>query len=216
MIKNWKLFLESFDDNDDDLERMKAELVKAFSPLFEMESKIRGKGFSIRSVSNLEQMANMIEVSLLNVFTDALSSREYISDEDKLEMNFKLGKFVQEGRKLMIETSFKSGIIYIFEKFVNYIKDRKREEEGEGWKKYLTQDEPKDEFENLSKSELQNLIDDALDRGDFDEVRKLSKYLENTISTSLEHLISSYEDEFEEMIENAVDILVRYLDSIYA
>lgn len=212
MIKNWKLFLESFDDNDDDLEMMKSELVKAFSPLFEMESKVRG--FS-NSVSNLEQMANMIEISLLNGFTDAISSREYLSNEDKLEMNFKLGKFTQEGKEIMIKTSFKSGIIYVFEKFINYIKDRKREEEGEGWKKYLTQDEPKDEFENLSKSELQNLIDDALDRGDFGEVRKLSKYLENTISTPFEHLISSYEDEFEEMIENVVDILVKYLDSIY-
>ena len=204
MIKDWKLFLESF-DNDDDIEMMKAEIIKAFAPLFIAEVLMR----PMSSKDQLEDMANTILVSLLTGFADAISDKDFLSDEDKLEMATEFSKFTQEGKKIMVETSFKDGMIYVFEKFINYIKDKKQQEEGEGWKKSLSkEDETQDELENLSKSEIQNLIDDALDRDDFDEVRKLSKYLES----------NQYVDtpELKEMIDNVVNILVKYVESIYA
>lgn len=204
MIKDWKLFLESFDD-DDDIEMMKAEILKAFTPLFIAEVLMR----PMASKEQLEEMANTMLISLLKGFGDAISDKDFISHEDKLEMATEFSKFAQEGKKIMVETSFKDGIIYVFEKFINYIKDKKQQEEGEGWKKSLSkEDETQDDLENLSKSEIQNLIDDALDRDDFDEVRKLSKYLES----------NQYVDniELKEMIDNVVNILVKYVESIYA
>lgn len=202
MIKDWKLFLESF-DNDDDIEMTKAEILKAFAPLFIAEVLMR----PMSSKKQLEEMANTILVSLLTGFGDAISDKEFISEEDKLEMATEFSKFAQEGKKIMIETSFKDGIIYVFEKFINYIKDKKQQEEGEGWKKSLSKDETQDELESLSKSEIQNLIDNALDRGDFKEVEKLSKYLES----------NQYDKtELKEMIDNVVNILVKYVESIYA
>jgi len=204
MIKDWKLFLESFDD-DDDIEMMKAEIMKAFAPLFIAEVLMR----PMSSKEQLEEMANTILVSMLTGFSEAISDKDFLSDEDKLEIATEFSKFAQEGKKIMVETSFKDGIIYVFEKFINYLKDKKQEEEGEGWKKSLSkEDETPDDLENLSKSEIQKLIDDALDRDDFDEVRKLSKYLES----------NQYVDtpELKEMIDKVVDILVKYMDSIYA
>ena len=204
MIKDWKLFLESFDD-DDDIEMMKAEILKAFTPLFISEVLMR----PMASKKQLEEMANTMLISLLTGFGDAISEKDFLSDEDKLEMATEFSKFAQEGKKIMVETSFKDGMIYVFEKFINYIKDKKQQEEGEGWKKSLSkEDETQDDLENLSKSEIQNLIDDALDREDFDEVRKLSKYLES----------NQYVDniELKEMIDNVVNILVKYVESIYA
>lgn len=205
MIKDWKLFLESFDDDDDDIEMMKAEILKAFTPLFIAEVLMR----PMASKEQLEEMADTMLISLLKGFGDAISDKDFISDEDKLEMATEFSKFAQEGKKIMVETSFKDGMIYVFEKFINYIKDKKQQEEGEGWKKSLSkEDETQDDLENLSKSEIQNLIDDALDREDFDEVRKLSKYLES----------NQYVDniELKEMIDNVVNILVKYVESIYA
>lgn len=205
MIKDWKLFLESFDDDDDDIEMMKAEILKAFTPLFIAEVLMR----PMASKKQLEEMANTMLISLLTGFGDAISEKDFLSDEDKLEMATEFSKFAQEGKKIMVETSFKDGMIYVFEKFINYIKDKKQQEEGEGWKKSLSkEDETQDDLENLSKSEIQNLIDDALDREDFDEVRKLSKYLES----------NQYVDniELKEMIDNVVNILVKYVESIYA
>lgn len=204
MIKDWKLFLESFDD-DDDIEMMKAEILKAFTPLFISEVLMR----PMASKKQLEEMANTMLISLLTGFGDAISEKDFLSDEDKLEMATEFSKFAQEGKKIMVETSFKDGMIYVFEKFINYIKDKKQQEGGEGWKKSLSkEDETQDDLENLSKSEIQNLIDDALDREDFDEVRKLSKYLES----------NQYVDniELKEMIDNVVNILVKYVESIYA
>ena len=41
-----------------------------------------------------------------------------------------------------------------------------------------TTDEPKElDYSEMSSREIQDLIDDALDRGDFDTVAKLHKYL---------------------------------------
>jgi len=42
----------------------------------------------------------------------------------------------------------------------------------------LTTDEPKEvNYSEMTKREIQDLIDDALDRGDFDTVAKLHKYM---------------------------------------
>lgn len=204
MIKNWNLFLESFDNDDFNFEEIKNQIIKVFAPLFITEALMR----PFASKSELGQMAQMLLTSLLRGFGDAINSKDSIPDEDKLEMATKFSEFVKEGRDIMIDKSFKDGIIFIFEKFINHLKDKKMEQEEEGWKKSLiSDDEPTDELENLSKSEIEKLIDDALDRGDFKEVEKLSKYLES----------NQYEDspELKEMIDNIVNILVSVVDSIY-
>ena len=204
MIKDWKLFLESF-DNDDDIESMKAGLMKAFGPLFIAEVLMR----PISTKSEIEEIADTILVALLTGFGNAISDKDFLSDEEKLEMATEFSKYSQEGKQIMVDKSFKEGITYVFENFIKYMKSKKEDEEGEGWKKDIVkEDEPTDELKNLSKSELEKLINDALDRQDYEEVKKLSKYLES----------NQYEDspELKEMIDNVIAILIRVVDSIYA
>ena len=206
MIKNWNLFLESFDNDDDfNFEEIKSQIMKAFAPLFITEALMRPHA----SKSELEQMAQMLLTSLLTGFSDAISSKDYIPHEDKLEMATKFSEFAREGRDIMIDKTFKDGILFVFEKFINYLRDKKMEQEGEGWKKSLIKDdEPVDEYENLSKSEIERLIDNALDEGDFKEVERLSKYLES----------NQYIDspELKEMIDNVVNILLSVIEMTYA
>jgi hypothetical protein len=203
MIKDWKLFLES-SNNDDDIESMKSELMKAFAPLFIAEVLMR----PISDKSDLEDIANTILVSLLTGFSDAISNKDFLTDDVKLEIATEFSKYAQEGKEIMVDKSFKEGILYVFENFIKYMKSKSEDEEGEGWKKDIVNDEPTDELENLSKSEIEKLINDALDKGDFQEVEKLSKYLESNQYTD--------SPELKEMIDNVVTILVRVVDSIYA
>lgn len=203
MIKDWELFLESYDDDDDfDFSKIEEEILKAFTPLFISEALMR----PIASKSELKNMSKMLLTSLLTGFGSAISNKD-IPDEYKLEMATKFSQFAKEGEEIMVNKSFRDGIIYIFGKFVDYLKNKKMEQEGESWKKNIESESESDSLEDLSKSEIQNLIDDALDRGDFDEVRKLSKYLES----------NQYVDspELEEMIDNVIKILVKIIDSIY-
>ena len=205
MIKNWNLFLEAFDNNDDfNFEEIKNQILKAFGPLFITEALMR----PFASERELKQMAQMLLTSLLTGFSNAISSKDYIPQEAKLEMATKFSEFAKEGQDIMINKTFKDGILFIFEKFINYLRDKKMEQEGEGWKKNLIKDDEPDELENLSKSEIQRLIDDALDRGDFEEVEALSKYLES----------NQYEDspELKEMIDNVVNILMSVVEMTYA
>jgi hypothetical protein len=206
MIKNWNLFLESFDNDDEfNFDEIKNQIIKVFAPLFITEALMR----PISNKEQIEELAQMLLTSLLKGFGDAINSKDSIPDEEKIEMATNFSKFAQEGKEVMVEKSFKEGIILVFENFVNYLKDRKMELEGEGWKKNLIKDdEPVDELENLSKSEIGKLIDDALDRGDFKEVEKLSKYLES----------NQYVDnpELKKMIDDVVDILLKLVDDVYA
>jgi len=203
-LKNWKLFLESFDNDDNEIESMKRKLMETFAPLFIAEALMR----PISSKEELEDIANTILMSFLTGFGEALTEKEELPNEFKLKMATEFSKFTQEGKKIMVETSFKDGMTYIFENFINYVKELKDSIGGEDWKKEISKDEPVDEFEKLSKSEIQKLVDDALDRGDFKEVEKLSKYLES----------NQYVDntEIKEMINKAVEILLSVVDSIYA
>jgi hypothetical protein len=204
-LKNWKLFLESL-DNSDDIEEMKAKLMEAFAPLFIAEVLMR----PISSKEELEDVVNTILMSFLTGFGKALEDKNELPNEYKLKMATEFSKFAQEGKKIMIDTSFKDGMIYIFENFINYAKELRDslDNEGDEWKKLASKEETEDEFEKLSKSEIQKLIDNALDRGDLKEVEKLSKYLESSQYVN--------DSELTEMINKAVDILLSIVDSIYA
>ena len=85
MIKNWKLFLENFDDDDsnDDAglkangEELKVNLKALFGPIFLVEFVVRQTG----DTNQLSQGVDMICDVLIKSFQSVLESKEDFSEE---------------------------------------------------------------------------------------------------------------------------------------
>ena len=89
MIKNWKLFLENFDDDDsnDDAnlkangEQLKLNLKALFGPIFLVEFVVRQTG----DTNQLSQGVDMICDVLIKSFQSVLESKEDFSEEDGIK-----------------------------------------------------------------------------------------------------------------------------------
>lgn len=192
MIKNWELFLESYEDDSDDIDKIKQDFLKSFEPFTKDESEMR-KSFSD---DELYQYIDVLLQSLKNGFKGAMERKSYPQElADKIHNHF--NEALVNGKEIMFESSFNEGLISIIDVFLELVNGLFGDE-GEEWKK------PKEvEYEDMTKSEISKLIDDALDRRDFAEVRNLSKYLE------------SVDYSMEEMVDKSVDCLIKIIDILY-
>lgn len=209
MIKNWKLFLEN-NHEDDDFEKtlkrlgedLKGGLYIAFSPIFIGEIFVRASGGSSK---DLETGVEIIFSNVLNAFTDILENKDDLDEELKDNMIEFLHRSCESAKTTMTEKSFKAGISHMVDIFVNFLIDYKKavDSEGEEWKEEKVKD-----YSDLSKSEINNLIDQALDARDFEKVKFLSQYLKE-----------SYEQEvmsqIEEACRKAAELLVQFCISVF-
>ena len=184
MIKNWKLFLESAEDDysgdvEKDLKKMGQELKNglylAFAPMFIGEMFLR---FSDKDVKDeLKKGVDMIFETIMEQFIAVLDSKEEINEEYRDIMISGLSKAVDSAKETMIDQNFKAGISHMVDIFVDFLIDYKKsmDSEGEEWR-----EEKEKDYSDMSKSEINNLIDQALDDRDFSKVKFLSQFLKES------------------------------------
>ncbi len=180
MIKNWKLFLENFDDGDDDDanlksngEQLKTSLKLLFGPIFLVEFVVRQTG----DTEQLSQGVDMICDVLIKSFKSVLNGREDFSEEFSEILINSFSESIESAKEIMIEESFANGIDFMVDEFINTLMDIKKskDSEGEEWRQ-----EKEVSYEDMTKTEINNLIDQALDQRDFARVKFLSKYIKES------------------------------------
>jgi len=178
MIKNWKLFLESAEDDysgdvEKDLKKLGEELKRglhaAFAPMFIGEMFLRFSGEDVKN--ELRKGVDMIFETIMDQFISVLDSKEEIDEEYRDIMINGLSRSVDSAKETMINQNFKAGISHMVDIFVEFLIDYKKsiDSEGEEWK-----EEKEKDYSDMSKSEINDLIDQALDARDFSKVKFLS------------------------------------------
>jgi len=173
-IKNYKLFLESLSDNDEfkkQVKNLKSTLYFLLKPIFYAEKILRVN----KNIKELESTADSLIELLFDMFISSVNTNEDVDDEFKDLLLNKFEISLKSSRPIFIELSYEEGIdqsIKSFIEFLEVIKKDKDSEEEEEWKKSKEVD-----YEDMSKSEINDLIDQALDARDFDKVKFLSQYL---------------------------------------
>lgn len=205
MIKNWKLFLESNDHDDEDIEKtlkrmgeeLKQGLYIAFTNIFVGELFVRLSG---GDTEKLNKGVDLIFSTVLESFTDIVYGKDDFDEELRDKMIEFLHKSCESSKQTMLEKSFKAGISHMVDIFVEFLIDYKKsiENEGEEWK----QEKEKD-YSELSKSEINQLIDQALDDRDFARVNFLSQYLKESYDQDLMNQV-------EEACQKAAELLVSF------
>lgn len=201
-IKNYKLFLESLKDDNEfrqNVEELKQSLYVMLGPIFTMEKIVRISN----DTKNLEYGADSLIELLFNMFAESVNNHKDLDDDFKDIILSEFDKALKSARNIFIEKSFKDGVdksINFLIEFLEAIK-KSREEEGEEWKQSKEVD-----YENMSKSEINDLIDQALDVRDFSRVKFLSQYLKESFD---------FTDEIKEEIQKFCDNLVDFIVDNY-
>lgn len=205
MIKNWKLFLESNDHDDEDIEKtlkrmgeeLKQGLYIAFTNIFVGELFVRLSG---GGEDKLSKGVDIIFSTVLESFTEIVYSKDNFDEELRDKMVEFLHKSCESAKQTMLEKSFKAGISHMVDIFTDFLIDYKKaiDSEGEEWK----QEKEKD-YSELSKSEINQLIDQALDDRDFEKVKFLSQYLKESYDQDVMGQV-------EEACRKAAELLVEF------
>ncbi len=176
MIKNWKLFLENSEDDDSELirngEELKASLKGFFAKFFLVEFFLRITG----NKENIKQGVEVISETMIKMFGECLAQKDFPEEFVEILTNA-FAKSTESAREIMINDSFEKGLDVMVDNWIQTMIDIKKswQREGEEWK----QEREKD-YADLSKSELNELIDKALDDRDFAQVKFLSQYLKES------------------------------------
>lgn len=201
-IKNYKLFLESINDDNEfkqTVEELKKSLYIMLNPIFSMEKIVRLSG----NTDELEYGTDALIELLFNMFVASVNANQDLDEEFKDIILREFDKALKSARNIFIEESFKDGVdksINFLVEFLDAIK-KARESEGEDWKQSKEVD-----YEDMSKSEINDLIDQALDVRDFSRVKFLSQYLKESFEIT---------DDMKAGIQKFCDALVRFIVQNY-
>ncbi len=201
-IKNYKLFLESINDDNEfkqTVEELKKSLYVMLSPIFSMEKIVRLSG----NTEELEYGTDALIELLFNMFVASVNANQDLDEEFKDIILREFDKALKSARNIFIEESFKDGVdksINFLVEFLDAIK-KARESEGEEWKQSKEVD-----YEDMSKSEINDLIDQALDVRDFTRVKFLSQYLKESFEIT---------DEMKVGVQKFCDALVNFIVQNY-
>ena len=201
-IKNYKLFLEGLSDDNEfqqNVEELKKSLYVMLNPIFMMEKIVRIAGDTKELESGTDELIKI----LFNMFLLSVKENEDLDDEFRDMIISEFAKALKSARPIFIEKSFKDGVdksINFLIEFLEAIK-KARESEGEEWKQSKEVG-----YEDMSKSEINDLIDQALDVRDFGRVKFLSQYLKESFEIT---------DDMKAGIQKFCDTLVRFIVENY-
>jgi hypothetical protein len=201
-IKNYKLFLESLSDDDNfkqNVEELKSALYVMLNPIFMMEKIVRLSG----DTEELESGTDSLIEILFNMFVVSVNSNEDLDEEFKDVILGEFDKALKSARLIFIEKSFKDGVDKSINFLVEFLEAMKKaqESEGEEWRQ-----SKEVSYEDMSKSEINVLIDQALDDRDFGRVKFLSQYLKESFEIT---------DDMKAGIQKFCDTLVRFIVQNY-
>ncbi len=179
-LKNYKLFLEGFKDDDEfkqGIQELKRSLFIMFTPVFAIEKVIRMVG----DTKKLEEGADSLIGLMINMWSHSLESRDDLDDQFKEMIMIDFTKSLEESRPIFIEKSFQQGIEQSLDFLINKLEElkKRKESEGEEWR-----EEKEVSYDDMSKKEINDLIDKALDDRDFERVKFLSQFLKESITAT--------------------------------
>ena len=201
-IKTYKLFLEGLSDDNEfkqNVDELKKSLYVMLNPIFMMEKIVRIAGDTKELESGTDELIKI----LFNMFVASVNANQDLDEEFKDIILSEFAKALKSARSIFIEESFKDGVdksINFLVEFLEAIK-KARESEGEEWKKAKEVS-----YEDMSKSEINDLIDQALDVRDFSRVKFLSQYLKESFEIT---------DDMKAGIQKFCDTLVRFIVENY-
>lgn len=201
--ERFKNVSESLKDDDEfkkNIQALKSSLSVMFAPLFIKEKQIREFG----NMRLLEEGADSLMELLFDMWFHSIDSREDLDEEFKQEIIQDFDEALNSSRQIFINDSYQAGIESTLDFLTDKIDEmsKSQQQEDEDWR------QPKQvSYEDMSQSEINGLIDQALDNNDFERVKFLSKFLETLeITDEVTECVG-------EFCERLLEIIIKYYHS---
>ncbi len=170
-----------------------------FTPIFAMEKIIRMVG----DTKKLEEGADSLIELMISMWSHSLEGRDDLDEQFKDMIMIDFTESLKKSRPTFIEKSFQLGIEQSLDFLINKLEEfkKRKESEGEEWR-----EEKEVSYDDMSKKEINDLIDKALDERDFERVKFLSQFLKESITAT---------DEVTESIGQFCETLLNFIVDNY-
>ena len=182
------------------IESLKLTLAVMFEPLFRKEKEIREFG----NQRLLEEGADSLIGVIFEIWAFSVENRQDLEDEIKEVIIEDFQKALISSRNVFVNQSYQKGIESSLDILVKNIEDiaKRNFEEDEDWKT------PKEiSYKDMTKSEINNLVNQALDEGDYERVQLLNKYLESVESLD----VDLQREAVQQFCEGLIEYITQYL-----
>jgi len=201
-----KKFFESLDDFDSfrmSIERLKLSLALNFKPIFEKETEIRQSG----DKKTIESSADQFMQIMFDLWYYSVMDRRDLEDSIKELIIHDFDDALDKSRDIFINKSFNDGLISTLELLCQKLEQQQKSKGSEDESEEEWRIEKEVDYSDMTNREINDLINAAIDSGDFERASYLNQFIKVNESMQITDEMTEVVGDF---CEQLLDIIIEF------
>jgi hypothetical protein len=201
-----KKFFESLDDFDSfrmSIERLKLSLALNFKPIFEKETEIRQSG----DKKTIESSADQFMQIMFDLWYYSVMNRRDLEDSIKELIIHDFDDALDKSRDIFINKSFNDGLISTLELLCQKLEQQQKSKGSEDESEEEWRIEKEVDYSDMTNREINDLINAAIDSGDFERASYLNQFIRVNESMQITDEMTEVVGDF---CEQLLDIIIKF------
>jgi len=199
-------FFESLDDFDSfrmSIERLKLSLALNFKPIFEKETQIRQSG----DKKTIESSADQFMQIMFDMWYYSVMNRRDLEDSIKELIIHDFDDALDESRDIFINKSFNDGLMSTLDLLCQKLEHQQKSKEAEEEAEEDWRIEKEVDYSDMTNREINDLINAAIDSGDFERASYLNQFIKVNESMQITDEMTEVVGDF---CEQLLDIIIEF------
>lgn len=200
-----KKFFESLDDFDSfrmSIERLKLSLALNFKPIFEKETQIRQSG----DKKTIESSADQFMQIMFDMWYYSVMNRRDLEDSIKELIIHDFDDALDKSRDIFINKSFNDGLVSTLDLLCQKLEQQQKSKESEEEAEEDWRIEKEVDYSDMTNREINDLINAAIDSGDFERASYLNQFIKVNESMQITDEMTEVVGDF---CEQLLDIIIE-------
>ena len=200
-----KKFFESLDDFDSfrmSIERLKLSLALNFKPIFEKETQIRQSG----DKKTIESSADQFMQIMFDMWYYSVMNRRDLEDSIKELIIHDFDDALDKSRDIFINKSFNDGLVSTLDLLCQKLEQQQKSKESEEEAQEDWRIEKEVDYSDMTNREINDLINAAIDSGDFERASYLNQFIKANESMQITDEMTEVVGDF---CEQLLDIIIE-------
>jgi hypothetical protein len=201
-----KKFFESLDDFDSfrmSIERLKLSLALNFKSIFEKETEIRQSG----DKKTIESSADQFMQIMFDMWYYSVMNRRDLEDSIKELIIHDFDDALDKSRDIFINKSFNDGLISTLELLCQKLEQQQKSKGSEDESEEEWRIEKEVDYSDMTNREINDLINAAIDSGDFERASYLNQFIKVNESIQITDEMTEVVGDF---CEQLLDIIIKF------
>lgn len=198
-------FFESLDDFDSfrmSIERLKLSLALNFKPIFEKETQIRQSG----DKKTIESSADQFMQIMFDMWYYSVMNRRDLEDSIKELIIHDFDDALDKSRDIFINKSFNDGLVSTLDLLCQKLEQQQKSKEAEEEAQEDWRIEKEVDYSDMTNREINDLINAAIDSGDFERASYLNQFIKVNESMQITDEMTEVVGDF---CEQLLDIIIE-------